>query len=61
MNEEIDNLLTRWYETKEEIAILENKCIKYKKLADKIMSENGKDTISNSKYTLQKKRISRFS
>ena len=59
MNEDIDNLLTKWYETKEEIAILENKCIKYKKIADRIMNDNGQNTISNSKYTLQKKRISK--
>ena len=58
-NEDIDNLLSKWYETKEEIALLENKCIKYKKLADKIMNDSEKNTIANSKYSLQRKQISK--
>jgi hypothetical protein len=58
---DIDELLKKWYETKQEISLLEAKCEKYKKYADKIMKDTNNTIISNSYYTLQRKEMSRSS
>jgi hypothetical protein len=56
---DIDNLLSKWYETKQEIALLEKKCDKYKKVAEKVMVNTNKNIINNGIYSLQKKNITK--
>lgn len=56
-----DELLNAWYETKQKISELEKKVEKYKLIAERIMDENNIDSISNDKYTLQKKNLNRTS
>ena len=58
-DKDIDILLERWYDTKEKLSELENKLEKYKKYAEKIMNENDLQTLSNSKYTLARRNMSR--
>lgn len=54
-----DELLEKWFKTKSEISLLEKKCDKYKRCAEKIMEELDKNTISSSNYTLKKVDMSR--
>lgn len=56
---DIDSLLDKWYNVKIQIAELEKKQATYKKYADAILREEGKKSISNSKYTLRKANITR--
>lgn len=56
-----DELLNVWFETKQKISELEKNIEKYKLVAEKIMDENNIDSISNDKYTLQKKNLNRTS
>ena len=58
-NEDIDTLLEKWYETKQQIALLEKKCDKYKKYAEKIMNNSDISQLSNNLYTLTKREMSR--
>ena len=58
---DIDELLKKWYDTKQEISLLEAKCEKFKKYADKIMKDSNTHVLSNSMFTLQKKEMSRSS
>ena len=58
---DIDELLKKWYDTKQEISLLEAKCEKFKKYADKIMKDANTHVLSNSIFTLQKKEMSRTS
>jgi diketogulonate reductase-like aldo/keto reductase len=57
--DDIDNLLSNWAETKEQISQLEYDLEKYKKLATKIMHKNGIDTISNNTFTLSRRELSK--
>ena len=36
--DDIEKLLNKWYETKQEIALLEKKCEKYKRYSEKILN-----------------------
>ena len=58
-DEDIDNLFENWYEVKEQIKVLENKCEKYKKYAEKIMASSNQTTLSNEVYSLTKREMSR--
>ena len=55
---DIDNLLENWYISKQELVSLEKKIEKYKKYAHMIMTDND-IVLSNSKYTLTKRDMSR--
>lgn len=54
MDIDIDDLLSNWYKTKQEITLLEQKCEKYKKVAEKIMSQKEKDVLNSDSYSLKK-------
>jgi hypothetical protein len=54
MDIDIDDLLSNWYKTKQEITLLEQKCEKYKKVAEKIMSQKEKDILKSDSYSLKK-------
>ena len=60
-DKEIDILLEKWFEAKQELSTLEKKIDKYKKYADRLMNDNKVDFISNHYYTLTKKDMSRNS
>ena len=55
----IENLLNKWYEAKQEISALEKKIEKYKKAAENIMNETNTDILSSSKYNLSKKEMNK--
>jgi hypothetical protein len=54
MDIDIDDLLSNWYKTKQEITLLEQKCEKYKKVAEKIMCQKEKDVLKSDSYSLKK-------
>jgi hypothetical protein len=54
MDIDIDDLLSNWYKAKQEICLLEQKCEKYKKVSEKIMSQSDKNTLNTSSYSLKK-------
>jgi hypothetical protein len=56
---DIDTLLDKWYDTKEQIGILEKKLEKYKKYAERIMDNEDKDELSNFNYKLTRRNMSR--
>lgn len=58
-SQDIDTLLTKWFETKEEISALEKKLEKYKKAALKIMETNNTDKLSNNSFLLKKRDITK--
>lgn len=60
-NDDIDNLLNRWYDAKQQISELEKKIEKYKTFAEKFMDSKQIDSISNDKFTLQRKEMNRTS
>lgn len=60
-NKDIDDLLDKWYEAKQTIAELEKKQDKYKKLAEKLMSSSGSNSLSSSSYKLSRKNMIRLS
>ena len=57
--EDIDILLNKWHETKEQISDLEKKVEKYKRYAEKIMNEKRIDELSNDVYVLSRRDMSR--
>ena len=57
MNADIENLLNKWYDAKQEISMLEKKIEKYKEVAENIMNKTNSDVLSSSKYNLSKKDI----
>ena len=54
MNEEIDELLTKWYDLKETISSLEMKMKEYKSVAEGIMEKDNSTELKNKIYQLQK-------
>jgi hypothetical protein len=56
---DVNILLEKWYETKEQISSLEKKLDKYKKYAEKIMDNNDLDSLSSSTFSLTKREMSR--
>jgi hypothetical protein len=60
MNEtNVDNLLEKWYEAKQQINDLESKIDKYKRIAENIMEHKNVETLMNDKFTLHKKDINK--
>ena len=59
MNTDIENLLNKWYEAKQEISMLEKKIEKYKEVADSIMNKTNSDVLSSSKYSLSKREMNK--
>ena len=59
MNDEIDELLTKWYDLKETINSLETKMKEYKSVAEAIMEKNNSTELRNKIYQLQKKTFKR--
>ena len=56
---DIKNLIQKWADAKTEIAELEKKINKYKRLVDRFMDEKGSNTVTSSDYTLRRKEMSR--
>lgn len=56
---DVNILLEKWYETKEQISSLEKKLDKYKKYAEKIMDNNDLESLSSSTFSLTKREMSR--
>ena len=56
---DINNLLEKWFNAKQEITILEAKCDKYKKYAEQILNSKNTNILSTSYYQLKKQKISR--
>ena len=56
---DIEDLLNTWMDTKQKIAELEKKCEKYKKVADKLLSDFKSNKLTSSSYILQKRLIQR--
>jgi hypothetical protein len=54
-----DDILDSWYNTKEEIALLEKKCEKYKKAIINIMDAEGSDEVKNKFYKVSRRIISK--
>ena len=60
MNEtNVDNLLEKWYEAKQQIIDLEGKIDKYKRIAENIMEHKNVETLINDKFVLHKKDINK--
>ena len=57
--EVIENLLERWSNAKSEIADLEIKIEKYKKLATKFLKQNNTNELISTTFKLTKKELSR--
>jgi len=57
--DDVDILLNRWNETREQISELEKKLEKYKRYAEKIMNETRSDELSNEVYILTRRDMSR--
>ena len=57
--DDVDILLNKWNETKEQISELEKKLEKYKRYAEKIMNETRSDELSNEVYVLTRRDMSR--
>jgi hypothetical protein len=51
---DIEELLDVWFKTKEEIAVLEKKCEKYKKYCEKILDNLEENNISSNDYSLKR-------
>ena len=56
---DIATLLERWSEAKAELAELEKKVEKYKRLANRVMDQQGGNELSSTYYTLKRKNMSR--
>ena len=56
---DLSNLLQKWTETKNKIAELEKNIEKYKRVANRVMEQQGNNTISNDYFTLRRKEMSR--
>ena len=53
--QDIDDLLTNWSHAKEQIADLENRIEKYKRLATRILTRTNTDLLQGDNYTLKKR------
>jgi hypothetical protein len=58
---DIQNILKKWGDAKTEIADLEKKIEKYKRVVNHFMDEKGNNTITSSQYTLRRKEMTRAS
>lgn len=59
MKEQVDELLSKWYELKDTIKQLESKMDDYKEKAKILMEEQNTSLLSNNIYTLEKKESKR--
>lgn len=59
MKEQVDELLTKWYDLKETIRQLESKMDVYKEKAIHLMNEQNTNILSNGTYSLEKKESKR--
>lgn len=57
----VEELLFKWYDAKQQIIELENKIEKYKSIAENIMDHKNTDILISSKLKLQKKDINKTS
>ncbi len=58
-DKDINDLLENWHDTKKEIAELEKKCDKYKRLAERIMIAQGSSKLESSLFSLSKRNMNR--
>lgn len=58
-DKEVKSLLEKWYKAKQKIIENEKKCEKYKKLANKVLTNKGVNSISAGDYTLKRHDINR--
>jgi hypothetical protein len=49
-SDDIETVLEKWYQTKQEIAMLQKKQDSYKKYIERRMNKNGEDRIHSSNY-----------
>lgn len=59
MNEDISNLLDKWYDAKQELSLLEKKIEKYKHMVEDIMNRHNTDTLSSEKIVVNRKALNR--
>jgi len=59
MSDDIENLLSKWHEAKQEIAVLEKKIEKYKAVATNLMDKNNIDVLTSSNFVLNRKEQNR--
>lgn len=59
MERDIDELLENWFQTKKNIAVLEKKCERYKKLAEKLMDAKEEENLHSDKYILTRRNMTR--
>jgi hypothetical protein len=57
--EDINKLLEKWHDAKNEISELEKKCEKFKKYAEKIMNDKGDNEIFGDDYQLKRRNITK--
>jgi hypothetical protein len=60
-NSDIEELLERWKEAKDEIADLENKCDKYKRAVEKIMNSEDTNKLSAKNICVTRRILNRES
>ncbi len=58
---DIDSLLNRWYDIKQEISELESKLSKCKSIIEKYMNDKDTDSVSNNTITATRREMSRTS
>lgn len=58
-DDDIENLLNKWYHSKQELSQLEKKIEKYKTIAENLMNKENTDVIKSDKYILQRKEMNR--
>jgi len=59
MNDDIENLLNKWYSAKQELSMLEKKIEKYKILAENLMNKENVDVLTSNNYILKRKEINK--
>lgn len=57
--DDIEELLSNWYNIKQQITNLEKKCEKYKQYSEKIMNKLDNDSLESSNYTLKRTSMTR--
>ena len=59
MNDDIENLLNKWYSSKQELSQLEKKIEKYKNIAENLMNKENSDVIISNNFILKRKELNR--
>ena len=60
-NDEIDNTLQKWHETKKKIELLEEKLQRYKAIVTKELNKIGSDKLSSGDFSVTRRRTTRTS